>query len=92
MLFSPMSAYAWSGFLRVAPGVNRFAERFVRTLRADLTDRMLIVSQRHLRVVLADYVQHYNGRWPHRARDLRPPRPTHPLVNLSQNGSNADRF
>ena len=66
------------------PRVNCFAERFVRTLRAELTDRMLIFSQRQLRVVLAEYVLHYNGRRPHRARDLRPPRPTYPVVNLSQ--------
>jgi putative transposase len=56
----------------------------VRTLRAELTDRMLIFNQRQLRVVLAEYVQHYNGRRPHPARDLRPPRPTHPVVDLSQ--------
>jgi putative transposase len=44
---------------------------------------MLIFSERHLRVVLADYVRHYNGRRPHRARDLRPPKPTHPVADLS---------
>ena len=65
------------------PRANCFAERFVRTLRTELTDRMLIFSQRHLRVVLTEYVRHYNGRRPHRARDLRPPRPTHPAMNLS---------
>jgi putative transposase len=64
------------------PRANCFAERFLRTLRTELTDRMLIVSQRHLRVVLTEYVRHYNGRGPHRARDLRPPRPTHPVADL----------
>ena len=53
------------------------------TARTELTDRMLIVSERHLRAVLAEYVRHYNGRRPHRSRELRPPRPTHPVANLN---------
>jgi hypothetical protein len=44
-------------------------------LRAELIDRMLIFSQRHLRVVLSEYVRHCNGRRPYRARALRD-RPT----------------
>ncbi len=65
------------------PRANCFAERFVRTLRAELTDCMVIFSQRHLRMVLAEYVRPYNSRRPHRARDLRPPQPTHPPADLS---------
>jgi putative transposase len=42
-----------------------------------------IFSQRHLRVVLTEYVRHYNGRRPHRARELHPPQPTHPVADLS---------
>ncbi|MGH3439017.1 MAG: integrase core domain-containing protein, partial [Sciscionella sp.] len=47
------------------PRANCFAERFVRTPRTELTDRMPIFSQQHLPAVLAEYVHHYNGRQPH---------------------------
>jgi hypothetical protein len=39
---------------------------------------MLIFSDRHLRMIPAEYEAHYNGRRPHRSRQLRPPRPDHP--------------
>jgi putative transposase len=45
---------------------------------------MLIFGERHLRSVLAEYEAHYNGRRPHRSRQLRPPRPDHPVADLSQ--------
>jgi putative transposase len=64
------------------PRANGYAERFVLTARTELTDRMLILNERHLEAVLAEYVRHYNGRRPHRSRELRPPRPTHPPADL----------
>ena len=63
---------------------NAYAERFVLTAQTEGTDRMLIFGQRHLRTVLAEYATHYNGRRPHRSRQLRPPRPNHPPADLSQ--------
>jgi len=62
-----------------SPRANAYAERFVRTARTELTDRMLIFGERHLRRVLEEYARHYNGHRPHRARQLRPPRPDHPI-------------
>jgi putative transposase len=66
------------------PRANAYAERFVLTARTEVTDRMLIFGQRHLRTILAQYEAHYNGRRPHRSRQLRPPRPDHPPVDLFQ--------
>lgn len=56
-----------------APRANAFAERWVGTVRREVLDRMLIVSGRHLRAVLAEYVAHYNGHRPHRALGQAPP-------------------
>jgi putative transposase len=67
-----------------SPRANAFAVRFVLTARAEVTDRMLIFGERHLRLVLAQYAAHYNGRRPHRSRQLRPPRPDHPVGDFSQ--------
>jgi hypothetical protein len=67
-----------------SPKANAYAERFVLTARTEVTDRMLIFGQRHLRTILDQYAAHYNGRRPHRSRQLRPPRPDHPPADLSQ--------
>jgi len=65
-------------------GGNCYAERFVLTARTELTDQMLIFGQRHLQAILKQYAAHYNGRRPHRSRQLHPPRPDHPHADLSQ--------
>jgi putative transposase len=67
-----------------SPRANCYAERFVLTARTELTDQMLIFGQRHLQAILKQYAAHYNGRRPHRSRQLHPPRPDHPPADLSQ--------
>src|SRR6266542_196536 len=67
-----------------SPRANAFAERFVLTARTELTDRLLIYGERHLRRILAEYTAHYKRRRPHRSRELHPPRPDHPVTDLSR--------
>ena len=57
-----------------APNANAFAEPWVRTVREDCLDQLLVVSGHHLERILAEYVTHYNRGRPHRSLDLTPPR------------------
>jgi putative transposase len=71
-----------------APRANAICERIIGTLRREVLDRLLIVSESHLRQVLTEYLLRYNTARPHRAldqfapdqADTRPPEP----VNLAE--------
>jgi putative transposase len=56
-----------------APQANAYAERFVRTVRGECLDWLLILGRRHLEHVLRTYATHYNRERPHRALALVPP-------------------
>ena len=58
-----------------APKANAYAERWVRTVRTECLDWLLIRNRRHLEHVLAVYVEHYNSARPHRSLDLQTPLP-----------------
>jgi putative transposase len=60
-----------------APKANAIAERFVRTVRAECLDWLLILNRRHLERVLRIYVDRYNRERPHRALENRPPESDH---------------
>jgi len=55
---------------------NAYAERWVRTVRAECLDWILIRSRRHLHRVPTAYLRHYNTARPHRGLNLAVPQPT----------------
>ena len=63
-----------------APQANGVAERFVRTIRSECLDWLLILNDQHLRRVLDVFVEHYNCHRSHRALALMPPRPERSTV------------
>src|SRR5712691_10698976 len=56
-----------------APQANAYAERFVRTVRSECLDWLLILGRRHLEAVLHVYSAHYNRERPHRGLALLTP-------------------
>ncbi len=61
------------------PNANAYAERFVRTIRSECLDHLLVVNQRHLERILRSYARHYNGHRPHQGISQEIPAPhSHP--------------
>jgi transposase InsO family protein len=58
-----------------APKANAYAERWVRTVRAECLDWTIVWHEHQLCRVLTEYLRHYNTVRPHRGLDLQPPRP-----------------
>jgi putative transposase len=56
-----------------APNANAYAERSIRTIREEVTDRVLVLGPRHLNRLLAGYERHYNSHRPHRGIALAAP-------------------
>jgi putative transposase len=66
-----------------SPRANSYAERFVGTLGRECVDHMLILGERHLRKVLAEFAWHYNGHRPHQSLQQDPPRQPGRAVDIT---------
>ena len=58
------------------PNANAYAERFVRTVRSECLDHLLVVNAGHLERILRSYAEHYNGHRPHQGLSQEIPVPT----------------
>ena len=58
-----------------APRANAVAERVIGTLRRACLDHLIVVNERHLRAILAEFVRFYNAERPHRTLGLETPIP-----------------
>ena len=71
------------------PNANAHAERFVRTVRSECLDHLLIMNERHLERVLRSYARHYNRHRPHQGIRQRIPGATSTLLHPSEPGESA---
>jgi putative transposase len=77
-----------------APRMNATAERWIASVRRECLDRMLITSERHLRLDLGEYTDHYNTHRSHRALEQAPPagRPDPPAAGANVRVLRRDRL
>ena len=73
------------------PNANAYAERFVRTIRSECLDHLLIVNTRHLERVLRSYARHYNQHRPHQGISQEIPVPTSPSPLMSATPGQSQR-
>ena len=67
--------------------MNGYSERWVQSLRTECLEHFVICGENHLRLVLKEYLEHYNSEQPHQAKGKVPPPETdqdEPTVLLFQ--------
>ena len=77
-----------------APRANAIAERWIASARRECLDRILITGERHVRLALGEYIDHYNSHRPHRALQQSPPagRPHPPAPDTNVRVLRRDRL
>jgi len=62
-----------------APDANAYAERWIRTVREECLDHLLIMNQTHLKRVLDEYINYYEYSRQHQGLDQQTPVPRQPI-------------
>ena len=55
-----------------SPNLNAYAERFVRSIKSECTERVIFFGERSLRHAIDEYIEHYNEERPHQGIGNRP--------------------
>jgi putative transposase len=66
-----------------SPRANAIAERWVRSVRTECLDHLLVLGRKHLERVLHGYLAHYNAERPHRSLALAAPAREPPAIEVS---------
>ena len=75
-----VSGCSWGAHPAPAPTANAIAERIVRTIRTECLDHLIVIDERHLGAVLAEFADYYNRDRPHRSLGLETPVPRNALA------------
>ena len=71
-----------------SPNLNAFAERFVRSIKEECLSRVVVLGERHLRLLVREYVEHYHHERNHQGLDNQllsePPPPSKPDANVQR--------
>ncbi len=70
-----------------APNANAYAERFVRTIRFECLDHILVVNAGHLERILQNYARHYNSQCSHQGLSQEVPAPRSRSSQLATSSS-----
>lgn len=54
-----------------SPDLNAYAERFVRSIKAECLDRLILIGERHLRWAVTEYLKHYHMERNHQGLENR---------------------
>ena len=75
-----------------SPNLNAYAERFVRTIKTECLDQMILFGEKSLRHVLSEYVAHYHAERNHQGIENVIPFPDERLSSKGKKITKSERL